>query len=67
MLNHMRLVKKVAPAARSRFFSTREFLQRMDGDVVDPAVAQSNRAALNDVQQDDAAKCVIVYFLAAIV
>lgn len=39
----------------------------MDGDVVDPAVAQSNRAALNDVQQEDAAKCVIVYFLAAIV
>jgi hypothetical protein len=65
MLNHMRLAKKAMPAVRTRLFSTREFLQRMDGDVVDPAVAQSNRAALTDVQQDDAAKCVTVKFLAS--
>ena len=39
-------------------FSTREFLQRMDGEVLDPAVAQANRAALADDQLGDATKCV---------
>lgn len=58
MLNRVGVATAAAAAARARLFSTREFLQRLDGEILDPAVAQANRAALADDQLGDAAKCV---------